>query len=223
MTEAQPGAPAWRRPTAGEPRWPASLAAAVAITLLVLLPQRLVVLPKLLLPGLAFAVLVGVFLADPRRIGRERPTVRAVGLGVVAILSVANAIAAGRLITSLVQGHPIKAPSLLLNGGAIWLTNVIVFALWYWEFDRGGPAARALNHRKHLDFLFPQMSSPELASQDWEPTFVDYLYLSFTNATAFSPTDVMPLSGWAKMMMLLQSAVSVSVVILVVARAVNIL
>jgi uncharacterized membrane protein len=110
-----------------------------------------------------------------------------------------------------------------MTGAAIWLTNVIVFALWYWEFDRGGPVARALARKPLPDFQFVQMQSPELAHPDWEPAFMDYLYLSFTNATAFSPTDVLPLSRWAKATMLLQSAISLVTVALVIARAVNVL
>ena len=116
-----------------------------------------------------------------------------------------------------------NAGPLLITGGAIWLTNVIVFALWYWEFDRGGPVARAQADRMYPDFQFVQMVSPGLASPDWEPAFSDYLYLSFTNATAFSPTDVMPMSRWAKMAMMVQAAISIVTVALVVARAVNIL
>jgi hypothetical protein len=112
---------------------------------------------------------------------------------------------------------------LLITGGAIWLTNVIIFALWYWELDRGGPVARALAVKQYPDFQFPQMVSPDMAPPDWEPMFADYLYLGFTNAAAFSPTDVMPLSRWAKMAMTLQSAISIVTVALVVARAVNIL
>ncbi|MGZ4758401.1 MAG: hypothetical protein ACXV95_04995, partial [Acidimicrobiales bacterium] len=115
------------------------------------------------------------------------------------------------------------AASLLLTGSAIWVTNVIVFALWYWDLDRGGPVARAHALHEHPDFVFPQMQAPELAKRDWEPAFADYFYLSFTNATAFSPTDVMPFSRWAKMTMLVQSAVSLVTVALVIARAVNIL
>jgi uncharacterized membrane protein len=115
------------------------------------------------------------------------------------------------------------AGPLLITGAAIWLTNVIVFSLWYWELDRGGPVARAHATRAHPDFLFAQMQNPELAPSDWEPGFADYLYLSFTNATAFSPTDVLPLSRWAKLTMMLQSAVSLATVALVIARAVNIL
>jgi hypothetical protein len=113
---------------------------------------------------------------------------------------------------------------LLITGGAIWLTNVIAFGLWYWEFDRGGPVARALGTKPYPDFQFPQMVSPrEMVPPDWEPAFADYLYLAFTNAAAFSPTDVLPMSRWAKMAMTVQSSISIITVALVVARAVNIL
>jgi uncharacterized membrane protein len=100
---------------------------------------------------------------------------------------------------------------------------VLLFGLWYWELDRGGPGARARGERDFPDFLFPQMTADDMAPPDWEPTFVDYLYLSYTNATAFSPTDTLPLSRWAKLLMLVQSGVALATVALVIARAVNIL
>ncbi|MDT7633477.1 MAG: hypothetical protein QOI50_5407, partial [Pseudonocardiales bacterium] len=127
------------------------------------------------------------------------------------------------LVDALVLGRPFTPSELLTAGAAIWLTNAIAFALIYWELDRGGPAARAAGVRDYPAFVFAQMQSPELADPDWEPTFVDYLYLSFTNSTAFSPTDVLPLSRWAKMIMMVQSVVALVVVLLVVARAVNVL
>ena len=113
--------------------------------------------------------------------------------------------------------------ALLASGAAIWGTNIIAFALWYWELDRGGPAARALGHRPHPDFLFPQMTTPDVSDPDWEPRFADYLYVSFTNATAFSPTDTMPLSRWAKLAMMIQSVIALATVAMVLARAINIL
>jgi hypothetical protein len=131
-----------------------------------------------------------------------------------------------RLAVDIVQGNMGQtAGSLLITGGAIWLTNVVVFGLWYWDFDRGGPVARALNTTKRYpDFQFVQMvSPPEMVPPDWEPAFVDYLYLAFTNAAAFSPTDVMPLSRWAKIAMTVQSVISIVTVGLVVSRAINIL
>jgi uncharacterized membrane protein len=163
-------------------------------------------------------------MANPRHINRESRVLRMLGLTLAALLSVANAYSVARLILGLVQGTEGNAPGqLLATGGVIWLTNVIAFALWYWEFDRGGPVARANAIRPYPDFLFAQMTSPNLAPPRWEPAFSDYLYLSFTNATAFSPTDVMPLSRWAKMAMTAQASVSILTVVLVVARAVNIL
>lgn len=216
--------PAWRRATVGEPRLPVSLAVVAAIALQLALPERLVAHPRWLLPVVAALLLVGVVAANPRRIDRPSPRLRAASLVLIAVISFANAWSAGRLVAGLVRGTEGKtAGPLLAIGGAIWLTNVIVFALWYWELDRGGPGARAQAVRSYPDFLFAQMENPELAPPDWEPAFADYLYLSFTNATAFSPTDVLPLSRWAKLTMMLQSAVSVVTVALVIARAVNIL
>jgi hypothetical protein len=139
-------------------------------------------------------------------------------------MSLSNAASGARLIVDLVRGQGILDPTrLLLTGGAIWLTNVIVFGIWYWEFDRGGPIERAAGTQPYPDFVFPQMTNPELAPVDWEPGFVDYLYVSFTNAMAFSPTDAMPMTRWAKLTMLAQSIISVITLVLVIARAVNIL
>lgn len=217
-------APAWRRVTQGEPRWQVTTAVLAAIGLQLSLPERLSVHPRVLLPALEVALLLGLLFANPGRIDRQSQRLRAASSVLIAMISIANASSAGRLVVDLVRGADHETPAhLLLTGGAIWLTNVIVFALWYWELDRGGPAARAHGRREHPDFLFVQMSSPELSPPDWEPTFPDYFYLSFTNATAFSPTDTLPLTRWAKMLMLLQSAVSLATVALVIARAVNIL
>jgi uncharacterized membrane protein len=217
--------PAWRRVTRGESRLAVTLAILAAIAMLVALPDRIAPHPRWLLPGLALLLLVGLIIASPTRIDRQSRALRSVSLLLIAVISIANAATAARLIIDLVRGIGIRAPSeLLLTGAAIWLTNVIAFGLWYWEFDRGGPVARANAKKPYPDFLFPQMGAPaELTPPEWEPEFVDYLYTSFTNATAFSPTDVMPLSRWAKLTMLGQSAVSLITVALVVARAVNIL
>jgi uncharacterized membrane protein len=217
--------PAWRRVTRGESRLAVTLAVLAAIAMLVALPDRIAPHPRWLLPGLALLLLAGLVIASPTRIDRQSRALRSLSLLLIAVISIANAATAARLIVDLVRGTGIRTPSeLLLTGAAIWLTNVIAFGLWYWEFDRGGPVARAHAVKQYPDFLFPQMGSPpELTPPDWEPEFVDYLYFSFTNATAFSPTDVMPLSRWAKLTMLAQSAVSLMTVALVIARAVNIL
>jgi uncharacterized membrane protein len=216
--------PAWKRPTEGEARWPPTIAVMIAIALQFPLPGRLTLVhPIWLLPALEGLLLMALVVANPRRINRESQVIRMLSLFLVAMLSLANAFSVARLAVGLVQGtEGENAGPLLVTGAAIWLTNVIVFALWYWEFDRGGPVARANATRTYPDFQFVQMTNPELAPPDWEPTFGDYAYLSFTNAAAFSPTDVLPLTRWAKGAMTVQSAVSIVTVALVVARAVNI-
>jgi uncharacterized membrane protein len=219
--------PAWRRFTEGESRIPVTIAIGVAITLQLLLANRVANHPKWVLPALAFLLLVGIVAANPRRIDHQSKAIRGATLLLIAIMSLANIASAARLILDLIRGQGIHDPGdLLLAGGSIWLTNVIVFALWYWMFDRGGPVARLLVDNTYPDFLFPQMTcDPELnvVRPGWKPEFFDYLYTSFTNATAFSPTDVMPLSRWAKLTMMLQSAVALLLAILVIARAVNVL
>ncbi len=217
--------PAWRRRTRGEPRWHVVLAITVAIVLQGPLPGRLVLFrPTWLLPMLEGAVFVLITVLNPHRIDRESKVLRILSLSGATLISLANAWSAANLVYGLIQGTEGNSAGPLLGSGAvIWLTNVIVFGLWYWEFDRGGPAARANATRMYPDFLFAQMTSPHLAPPDWEPAFSDYLYLSFTNAAAFSPTDVLPLSRWAKMAMTTQAAISIVTVALVVARAVNIL
>jgi uncharacterized membrane protein len=214
--------PAWLRATEGEPRWQVSLGVVAALVLQVSLPNEVILRPRWLLPTVAGILLVALVVANPRRINRSSPLLRAGSLVLIAIISLANAWSAGRLVEHVLRGTETSdATRLLLTGGAIWLTNVLAFGLWYWELDRGGPVARAQATRKYPDFLFAQMENPRLAPNDWEPAFVDYLYLSFTNAAAFSPTDVLPLSRWAKLTMLVQEAVSLLTVVLVVARAVN--
>jgi uncharacterized membrane protein len=218
--------PAWVRKTPGERRWPVTLSVVVAITLQLLLPPHLTEpLPRALLPALEGALLVGLSIANPVRIERRGKPVRAASIALIVLMTIANAASAVLLIRAILRGGGAvgAAGPLLASGASIWATNVIAFALWYWEFDRGGPVNRALGTSQLPDLLFPQMAAPELAPPDWEPRFVDYLYLSFTNATAFSPTDVMPMARWAKLTMLVQSAVSLAVGVLVIARAVNIL
>jgi uncharacterized membrane protein len=216
--------PAWLRPTEGEPRWPVAIAVLVAIGLQLSVPSRLAIQPRWLLPVLEAAILALLIVANPRRISTRHPWVRPLSLILVGLATLANVYSAARLILNLVHGREgERAGPLLIIGGAVWLTNVIVFALWYWEFDRGGPAARAGAVQKYPDFQFTQMATGDDIHLDWEPTFVDYLYLSFTNATAFSPTDTLPMTRWAKLLMLTQSCVSLATVALVIARAVNIL
>jgi len=219
--------PAWQRTTAGEHRGPAALSVLVMIALQIWISGALGLQPGWILPAVEGVMLLALLLVNPGRLNREQKALRLLGLGLVLAASAANAVAALALIRGILTNHAklgaMTPAQLLLTGGAVWVTNVVVFALWYWELDSGGPAARANHRQEHPDFLFPQMTSPEIAHHDWEPGFVDYLYVSFTNATAFSPTDTMPLTRWAKLAMMFQAAVSVALVALVIARAINIL
>ncbi|MFD6159148.1 hypothetical protein ACFWF7_08290 [Nocardia sp. NPDC060256] len=218
------GVPAWQRRTAGESRLAATAAVLAIIGLQLMLPDRFLPEPGWLLPGLEALLLVVVVIANPVRVDREETWLRWLGLGLVGLLAVATAYSADRLVVGLIDGTLSDDPARLLgSGGAVWLTNVVVFGLGYWEFDRGGPSARAHARKPLPDFMFVQMQNPELAGPEWEPQFMDYLYLSFTNATAFSPTDVMPMSRWAKALMMVQSAISLILAALVIARAINVL
>jgi uncharacterized membrane protein len=229
VTEGRPVGdvlPGWRRRTRGEPRYPVSMSVIAAIVLQLLLPDRLNrPLPHYLLPALEGALLIGLSVANPVRIERRGNAVRVASIALIMLMTAANAVSAVLLIRAILGGlsGTETAGPLLTSGAAVWATNVIAFALWYWEFDLGGPVNRAEGAVRHPALMFPQMASPELAPPHWKPYFVDYLYLSFTNATAFSPTDVMPLARWAKLAMAVQSAVSLLVGALVIARAVNIL
>lgn len=216
--------PAWRRATRGEVRWASSSAVLAVVVIQLTLPRWLSVQPRALMPALEFALLVCLIAVNPHRIERRSRGYRVLALLLTLMICGANAYSAVRLVDGLVTGTDhAAAGTLLLTGGAVWLTNIVIFALGYWELDRGGPAARAHGDRDVPDFLFVQMQNPELAPPHWEPAFLDYFYLSFTNSTAFSPTDVMPVTSVAKLLMLAQSAVSLITVVLVVARAVNIL
>ena len=218
--------PAWQRRTQGELRWPVTVTTAVAVGLQMAVPDRLVLVrPVWVLPAVQGVLLVVLLVLNPRRIDNESKALRLLALTFAALLSLSNLWSLAKLAIGITQGSTGTSPShLLITGALIWLTNVIVFGLWYWEFDRGGPVARALNTKQYPDFQFVQMVSPPvMVPPDWEPHFIDYLYLAFTNAAAFSPTDVIPLSRWAKIAMTVQSAISIVTVALVVSRAVNIL
>jgi uncharacterized membrane protein len=202
--------------------WPPIIAVAVASALQATLPHRVGQLRDVFWV-LGAVLLVLLPFANRQRVTRRHVPLRGVTLVVVAALSLGNAISGAELVVDLVNGEGIHdAGTLLATGGAIWLTNVIVFSLWYWLFDQGGPYARVDAQDPFPAFMFPQMDTPEIAMPNWRPEYVDYLYLSFTNALAFSPTDVMPLKHWAKLTMLLQSLVSLMIAVLVIARAVNI-
>ena len=208
-------------------RWPALLAILVAMALYVTLPGHLYYGPVWLLPAVEGALFLALLAA--RRVEDEGyEWQRGLAIGLIAAMNAANLGSLLLLIhalvsSSLIHGLKITALNLMVWSAQIWLTNVIVFGLWYWELDRGGPVARCLPHHRAPDFLFPQMANPDAATQGWTPSFFDYVYTSFTNAAAFSPTDTMPLSEWAKALFMVQSAASLVTAVLVIARIANIL
>jgi uncharacterized membrane protein len=215
---------AWGAPATSEPRWPASLAILVATAISFYLPAQYTLGPQWMFPALALAILIPLSIAAPRRVPSESRLIQSAAIALIGILMLANIASLVRLIHVLVfEPKNVVGSTLLMSAAGIWLTNVIVFALWYWELDRGGPDERLEVAHRPPDFLFPQMSTPGCAAPGWSPAFLDYLYIAFTNATAFSPTDALPLSRWAKVLMLIQSTASLLTVTLVAARAVNIL
>ena len=178
----------------------------------------------------AFAVVVVVLLAvlvigDPGRIDRDSTWLRVLTGTLIGLISAVNAVAAVRLVAGIIHVAPFSTDAnvLLASGGAVWLSSVITFGLWYWDLDRGGAAARARGSGRQPAFIFPEMINAQYMAPGWYPKFLDYLYLSFTTAAAFSPTDVSAIRPWAKLMMMAEEAISLLVAILVVARAVNIL
>jgi hypothetical protein len=171
------------------------------------------------------ALLAILVIGDPGRIDRDSTWLRAMTGTLIGLISAVNATAAIRLVAGIIGAATFStnANVLLASGGAIWLSNVIAFGLWYWDLDRGGAAARARGSGLQPAFVFPEMTNAQYVASDWYPKFLDYLYLSFTTAAAFSPTDVSAIKPWAKLMMMVEEAVSLVVAILVVSRAVNIL
>jgi len=211
-----------------EPRWPIALAVTTYLVLLIVLriyqPDRPALGSRWVVPGIMGGLLVALVLADPARIeGRARWLRRVAGVLIMALALIA-AISTGILIADLIRGAHVteSASTLLASGALVWLGNVLVFSLLYWHYDSGGPLARYRGDRPYRDFAFTQHMSPELAPPGWRPQFVDYLILGLTTSTAFSPTDVMPIAAWAKLTMALQSLIALTVVGLVIARAVNV-
>jgi uncharacterized membrane protein len=219
--------------------WPAA-AILSAAALYVTLPSKFIVGKQAnvigdirwVVAGLTLVLLAALLLALPRgpierimdieamrlRVGR-----RILVLTITALLSAANAASIYVLVHVLVNGGQVVAAPLLRAAVHLWCVNVLMFALWYWQLDGGGPAKRLTVPIRERDFYFPQQGDPAQFAGTWRPTFLDYFYVSYTNSAAFSPTDAMPLSRWAKMLMLVQSAISLTLGLMVVARAVNIL
>jgi hypothetical protein len=208
-----------------ESRWPVALGVATAIAMQFSLPNRHVVSPTFLFPAVESLLLVvllsgrGTSQIDWWSVLRRR-----IILGLVIVMSADNLLAVVELVRGILDGAKGDNGTVLLaTGGAVWWTNIIAFSLWFWMLDRGGPTARASGHESPPSFEFATMQSGRLARTDWEPQYLDYLYLAFTNATAFSPTDTMPLTRRAKTLMLVQSAISLVVALMIISRAVSIL
>ena len=224
LVQAEPSAGrAYPPPPAPEPFWPAQVTILAAIGLQLTLPKRLTAGPSWLIPALEGALLIGMFFATPRQLEHEHPRRRRVALGLTAFVSAANIFSLAALTHFLLRHSTPNGRELIVSGVLIWLTNLLIFALWYWEIDRGGPGRRAAGHDGAPDFLFPQMTDDKVEPLAWRPKFIDYLYVSLTNNTAFSPTDTMPLTPIAKSIMGIQSIVSLLTIGLIVSRAVNIL
>jgi uncharacterized membrane protein len=210
----------------GESRWPPVTAVviflALNIGLRVWLPTEGAIRAPWVLPAIEAVLLVVLLANDPRGSARRMRTLRRVALTLVFLLLAAALWATAFLVYDLINGTGVtNSPTRLLASGAlVWLGNNLAFALLYWLVDGGGPVART-RQPAYVDFAFTQHMSPELAPRGWRPVFLDYLHLGFTNATAFSPTDVMPLTHRAKYLMLVQSTIALALFGLIVARAVN--
>jgi hypothetical protein len=206
-----------------DPFWGPQVVVAAAILLDLSLPEKLTVGPSWLLPGLEGLALVALVIASPHPRLRHSPLRRQIAIALIGLVSAANTASLVLLCHYLLRGGKSNGRELILSGVVLWVTNVLLFGLWFWLMDRGGPMARALEPQSPPDFLFVQMTEPKWAPADWTPSLVDYLYTSFTNATAFSPTDTMPLTSTAKWLMSAQALTALVTIGLVVSRAVNIL
>ena len=208
-----------------EPRWPATVALALCALFYLVLPDALFLGPRWLVPALV--VLPAISLnAFHHHIGQDEPSwVRHTTLVLIGFLNIANIGSVYLLVHRLLNGHVVNGRPLVYSAALIWLTNAVAFSLWFWQIDRGGPAARHREPLQQPDFSFPQMQDPQVweGSRNWMPSYLDYLYVSFTNASAFSPTDAMPLTVRVKALMAVESLVSIVTIVVVAARAINIL
>lgn len=217
----------------GEVRVPASIAILIAIALYAALPSELLVGPRYIIPVVELALLIPLIAINPTRLTRETRWSRIVSLVLVFVIITANLVALGLLLHDLVESKASDGKQLLLAALQVWLTNIIAFALAFWELDRGGAVARIERSRPRLqlaDFRFTQDEDDDNVTEiaagasqhsDWVPTFVDYLYVSITNSSAFSPTDTMPLSTRAKALMSVEAVAALITSVLVIARAVG--
>jgi hypothetical protein len=210
---------------ARESRVPIIAALLVAMALPFLMPASYSPGARWLIPVVEGALLVAALSGDPGGIDRRSVHLRRLRIAMIVIVASGAAWATSWLTVDLIRGENVtdSAGELLASGSLVWLYLVIAFGFVYWELDSGGPGRRAQRAPRYPELAFPQHLNPDVAPPGWRPVFVDYLYLGFTNAIAFSPTDVMPLAHWAKLMMVLESGASLVILGLVIARAVNIL
>jgi len=204
-----------------EPRWPAELALLCCTALYVVLPDRLVVGPRWLLPVLIILPLIPLS-ARKHHHPDESPWIRRTVIVLLAIITIANVVSVGLLVDRLLTTNVSGGRGLIYSAIAIWLTNVIVYGIWFWEIDGGGPHMRA-GGNVPVDIQFPQLENPSLAPDNWYPHFYDYLYTAFANGTSFAPADAMPLTLRIKVLFATESIVSLIAITVVAARAVNIL
>jgi hypothetical protein len=210
----------------GEHWWPIAAAIIVVAALHVALPARYRVQPAWLFPTVLLVLLAVLIIGDPGRIDRQKTWLRVVTSAVIAVITLANLLAAGRLVVEILTNNKLFANhpgGLLAAGAVIWATNVIAFALWYWDLDRGGAAARAHHPHDNPAFVFPEMQHTDYVPATWVPRFVDYLSLAFWTATAISPTDISAIKPWSKLLMMLEASGSIVLAALVIARAINVL
>jgi len=230
MTTMPPAAPEGPLPEAtedfdlvGESRLPMVLAVIATMLLASIPPARFTIGPLPLFPTVVMVLLVVLILGDPGRIDRRSRWLRNVSLVLVGVLVLGAIGGTALLVVELVNGSEAvqEAGPLLVYTAKVWVGNSVAFALLYWNMDRGGPAERVHRTKRYPDFVFPQMSDESLAGPDWRPRFIDYLYIGFTNANAFSPTDALPLTGKAKMAMQTQALISYTILALALARVIN--
>ena len=208
----------------GESRWPMAGAVLAAIVLTILLPEDTRTLPQGVIPAIEGVLLIALIVGDPGKIDRRSRQLRWLSIGLVSILTLSSLAATAQLVDVLINGgkETNSASDLLAAGTIVWIANILSFSLLFWELDSGGAAARAHHLRRYPDFAFPQQLNPDIAPRGWRPRYIDYLYLGFTNATAFSPTDAMPTAPWAKIAMTVEAFASIAILGLVIARAVNV-
>jgi hypothetical protein len=209
----------------GEPRWAMAAAVLAAELLHATLPPQIRAVGQVwVYPTVVIGLLLVLIIGDPGRIDKRNTWLRVVTGLLIAFITIVNAFSTIHLVELIITNAKLgTADRLLSSGAAIWLINVIAFGLWYWDLDQGGAAERAAGTTKLPAFLFPEMTNPDMVRVGWYPSLIDYLHMSFNTSTSLSPTDVSAIKHWSKMMMTCQSAVSLLLAVLIIARAINLL